>query len=147
MSTVRQALEAARQALAVDSTQAGTRLAFARAGIRSGDPAVKTQAAEIFAEILDADLERNLRQFDRDVFASPDTVGAGTSAACAGMSADQTGARSWRRRVSAVRLPITMSPPSPKSSAAARCSPRYGSSPASSSSTKTAPRVFSRSTT
>ena len=31
-----------------------------------------------FAEILDATLERNLRQFDRDVFANPDTIGACT---------------------------------------------------------------------
>jgi RimJ/RimL family protein N-acetyltransferase len=39
---------------------------------------VYTILSACFAEILDADLERNLRQFDRDVFASPDTVGAGT---------------------------------------------------------------------
>jgi RimJ/RimL family protein N-acetyltransferase len=52
-------------------------LTFTKATNR--DPgAVHTILSACFAEILDASLERNLRQFDRDVFANPDTVGACT---------------------------------------------------------------------
>jgi len=43
------------------------------------DPgAVYAILSACFAEILDATLERKLRQFDRDVFANPDTIGACT---------------------------------------------------------------------
>lgn len=51
---VGQALEAARAALAVDSTSVETRAAFVRAGLRSNDPSVKAEAATVFALLPDS---------------------------------------------------------------------------------------------
>jgi RimJ/RimL family protein N-acetyltransferase len=52
-------------------------LTFTRA-TQSEPGSVYAILSACFAEILDAPLEQSLRQFDREVFANPDTVGACT---------------------------------------------------------------------
>lgn len=49
-----QALDAARSAMTIDSTRIDVRMAWARAGLRSGDRAVRGEAARLFSTVADS---------------------------------------------------------------------------------------------